>query len=226
MPVEDIPDGVRGWSWGAFLLTWIWAIGNRTWIGLLTLVPYVGIIMAIMLGIRGREWAWKNKKWDSVEHFNRVQRQWSMWGIGLVVASFVIIGVLVVRYPWTLDSLSGLDDQTIEAEVAEPATEAELNQETDRILADAKLEDARPSFDCNGASNDVEHMICGSRELSQADVELAQAYQEALTRDVDKDALREGQDEWRRNERDVCTTYVCIVDAYDRRLLDLHLAGR
>ena len=34
-----IPPGVAGWSWGAFLLNWIWAIGNRTWIGLLALVP-------------------------------------------------------------------------------------------------------------------------------------------------------------------------------------------
>ncbi len=27
---ETIPDGIKGWSWGAFLLSWIWAIGNRT----------------------------------------------------------------------------------------------------------------------------------------------------------------------------------------------------
>ena len=35
---KNIPDGVRGWSWGAFLLNWIWAIGNKTWIGLLALI--------------------------------------------------------------------------------------------------------------------------------------------------------------------------------------------
>jgi hypothetical protein len=33
---EDIyPDGVAGWSWGAFLLNWIWAIFNKSYIGLL-----------------------------------------------------------------------------------------------------------------------------------------------------------------------------------------------
>ena len=68
-----IPEGVKGWSWGAFLLSWIWAIGNRTWIGLLALIPYVGVIMAIVLGFKGREWAWKNRQWDSLEEFNRVQ---------------------------------------------------------------------------------------------------------------------------------------------------------
>ncbi|HEU4374461.1 MAG TPA: hypothetical protein VFS02_13270, partial [Telluria sp.] len=82
-----IPDGVRGWSWGAFLLTWIWAIGNRTWWGLLALIPYVNIVVAIWLGIQGREMAWKNASWDSVEHFNRVQKKWSQWGVGLVVGT-------------------------------------------------------------------------------------------------------------------------------------------
>ena len=69
------PDGVAGWSWGAFFLNWIWSIGNRTWIGLLALIPYVGIIVAIILGVKGRQWAWQNKRWDSIEHFNRVQRR-------------------------------------------------------------------------------------------------------------------------------------------------------
>ena len=46
--------------------------------------------MIFVLGAKGREWAWKNKKWDSVEHFNRVQRKWSLWGIWLVVIGFVL----------------------------------------------------------------------------------------------------------------------------------------
>lgn len=80
-----IPDGVTGWSWGAFLLNWIWAIFNKTWIGLVCLIPYIGIIMSIVLGFKGREWAWQNKRWDSVEHFNAVQKKWSFWGVLLVV---------------------------------------------------------------------------------------------------------------------------------------------
>ncbi|RZI41519.1 zinc ribbon domain-containing protein [Herbaspirillum sp. HC18] len=80
-----VPNGVKGWSWGAFLLNWIWAIGNRTWWGLLALIPYVGFIIAVWLGIKGREMAWKNGKWDNLDHFNRVQRRWSQWGVVLVV---------------------------------------------------------------------------------------------------------------------------------------------
>ena len=44
-----IPEGVKGWSWGAFLLNWIWAIGNKSYIGLLCLIPYLGFIVQIYL---------------------------------------------------------------------------------------------------------------------------------------------------------------------------------
>ncbi len=87
------PPGVKGWSWGAFLLNWIWSIGNKTWIGLLALIPYVGFIVGIYLGIKGRELAWRNKRWDSLEHFNRVQRQWSMWAL-IIVGGVFGLGIL------------------------------------------------------------------------------------------------------------------------------------
>jgi hypothetical protein len=90
--VEKLPDGVAGWSWGAFLLNWIWAIGNNTWIGLIAFLPYVGFIMSIVLGMKGRQWAWQNKRWDSVEHFQRVQKRWSVWGVLLTV---IVIGAIL-----------------------------------------------------------------------------------------------------------------------------------
>lgn len=88
-----LPPGIAAWSWGAFLLNWIWAIGNSVWIGLLALIPYVGFLVAIYLGIKGREMAWRKRRWDSIEHFNRVQRSWSKWAIILTVGVFVI-GIL------------------------------------------------------------------------------------------------------------------------------------
>ncbi len=92
------PPGVKGWSWGALLLNWIWAVFNKTWVGLLCFVPYIGFVVAIYLGIRGRELAWRNKRWDSLEHFNRVQRSWSVWGLVLVlgVAGIGILAAIAI----------------------------------------------------------------------------------------------------------------------------------
>ena len=80
------PVEIRGWNWGAFLLTWIWGVGNGTYIALLALIPLVGLVMIFVLGAKGNEWAWRNKTWESVEHFKRVQRSWAWWGIGVLVA--------------------------------------------------------------------------------------------------------------------------------------------
>lgn len=96
---SQLPDGVAGWSWGAFLLNWIWAIANKTWIGLLCLVPVVGFVMAFVLGFKGREWAWKNTKWRDLEHFNRVQRLWSMWSLIIIGVSTVIGVVAAIALP-------------------------------------------------------------------------------------------------------------------------------
>ena len=80
-------------------MNWIWAIGNKTWIGLLAFLPYVGFIFAIVLGVYGRQWAWQNKRWESVEHFQRVQKRWSFWGVLLVVGSALLGIIAAIALP-------------------------------------------------------------------------------------------------------------------------------
>ncbi len=67
-----VPAAVKKWNWGAFLLSWIWGLGNKTYISLLVFVPIVGLAMPFLLGARGSAWAWQNKRWESVEEFKRV----------------------------------------------------------------------------------------------------------------------------------------------------------
>lgn len=77
----EIPAEIDRWNWGAFLLNWIWGVGNNTFIALLTLIPGVGFVMIFVLGAKGSRWAWRNGRWDSVAHFKRVQRQWTIWAV-------------------------------------------------------------------------------------------------------------------------------------------------
>jgi hypothetical protein len=90
-----VPREIQGWNWGAFLLTWIWGLGNNVLLALLTLVPFVGLVMWIVLGVKGSEWAWQQKRWDNVEHFRRVQRTWAKWGVIVLLASCVLAAVFV-----------------------------------------------------------------------------------------------------------------------------------
>lgn len=82
-----IPPEIRGWNWGAAGLNWIWGVYHGVWLSLLSFIPYVGIIMIIVLGIKGNEWAWRARQWESVEQFQEAQRKWMPWGVVFLLLS-------------------------------------------------------------------------------------------------------------------------------------------
>jgi hypothetical protein len=90
---SSLPAELKGWNWGAFFLNWIWGIGNSTWIAFLCWIPLVNIVMIFVLGAKGNQWAWQNKKWDSVEHFKKTQRTWKRWGVALFIIG-IVLGVI------------------------------------------------------------------------------------------------------------------------------------
>ena len=92
-----VPVEVKGWNWGAFSLTWIWGIFSQVWIAFLVFIPFplFGLAWAIVLGVKGNEWAWRNKKWDSIEHFKSTQRPWNIAGIVLFAISMVALAVII-----------------------------------------------------------------------------------------------------------------------------------
>jgi len=127
---DAVPSEVQRWNWGAFFLTWIWGIGNNVWLAFLSFIPGVGFIMAIILGIKGSEWAWKAKKYDSVEEFKRVQRKWSIWGLIIFILVFVvsfIFGFVSTRSQ-ILNSYSRADDATVASNLRSMKTALTLYQ--------------------------------------------------------------------------------------------------
>ena len=86
-----IPAEVKGWNWGAFLLSWVWGIGNRVYIGLLALIFPFSLIMPFILGFKGNQWAWEKNNWSNVEDFKKLQKKWAF-------AGFLIIGLLLAIF--------------------------------------------------------------------------------------------------------------------------------
>ena len=93
--MAGLPPQLYGWNWGALFLNWIWGIGNNTFIALLCLLSLINIVMIFVLGAKGNEWAWQNKRWQSIEHFKRVQRLWAIWGF-ILFALGIIFSILIV----------------------------------------------------------------------------------------------------------------------------------
>jgi heme/copper-type cytochrome/quinol oxidase subunit 2 len=93
---SDVPSEIQTWNWGAFFLNALWGLFNGTYIALLSVIPVVGILMAFVLGFKGNEWAWQNKRWKSIEQFQRVQKLWALCGIILVLVG-TILSIFVVN---------------------------------------------------------------------------------------------------------------------------------
>ena len=81
-------------NWGAFLGTWIWGLFNKSyktlWIIPLIITP-VAFPLSLIYGIKGNEWAYKNKPSNSLQDFHKSQEiQAIVWAILSPLLSIVI----------------------------------------------------------------------------------------------------------------------------------------
>ena len=90
---SQVPEEIRGWSWGAAGLNWIWGVYHNVWITLLAFIPVFNWFTWIWFGLKGNAWAWRKTKWESVEAFKASQRKWMPWGLGLFI--FMMIGLVM-----------------------------------------------------------------------------------------------------------------------------------
>lgn len=100
----EIPPELDRWNWGAFLLHWIWGIGNRTYIALLMFVPLVNIVVMFVLGARGSRWAWRNRAWRDAAHFRKVQRNWAIAGLVVWIGTIGIVVAAIGSVPFAIRS--------------------------------------------------------------------------------------------------------------------------
>jgi len=102
----QVPVSARGWNTAAFLISPIWGPANGVWLGIIGAlilvlpIPFFWRLLLYLafgayLGLRGNELAWKYKRWNSIEHFKRVQQQWMLLALVVnIVLLFVVPAVL------------------------------------------------------------------------------------------------------------------------------------
>lgn len=89
------------------------------------------------------------------------------------------------------------------------------------VLLCSSVEVLAASFPCHKASSYAELAVCADPELSRQDEELAELYQDALTRLHDPKAVRWAQKAWLEDDRDRCDTVQCVKDSYSKRIFAL-----
>ena len=93
---ETVPEEILGWNWGAFLMPWLWMWPNQVWYGLFCFIPQISGFMAIALGAKGNEWAWKSRRWHSIEQFKAHQRGWAIAGILIGAPISIVLWVSAI----------------------------------------------------------------------------------------------------------------------------------
>ncbi|MEW6516593.1 MAG: hypothetical protein AB1439_06820 [candidate division FCPU426 bacterium] len=100
---DALPLAAKKWNWGAMWLNVFWGLKHNTDFALLTLIPGLGLIVPIILGARGGRWAWRNRVWASVEEFEKVQRDWALWGWAAVF--FIAVSLFIPVRNFTVDRM-------------------------------------------------------------------------------------------------------------------------
>jgi hypothetical protein len=85
-----VPPEIKGWNWGAFLLSWVWGVKFGVPKAFFAFVPGIGLLWPFVLGFKGNEWAWISGRHRDVEAFRRAQRDFSR----LAATAIAILGVI------------------------------------------------------------------------------------------------------------------------------------
>ncbi len=104
---RQIPQEIRRWNWSAFILGPIWGLSHGIWWSALGLLPFLPILprqltiatwvlVAVLLGLKGNELAWRARRWESVERFLAVQQRWMTWSVIFAIGSLLAVIVFLL----------------------------------------------------------------------------------------------------------------------------------
>lgn len=104
---EEAPESVANkFNWGAFLFNWIWGLKYKKWVLLsilvLTFIPYgfiAGIILCIIAGMKGNQWAWEEIEYKNEEDFHHAQQKWVKAWLILLGISVILGGLIWASLP-------------------------------------------------------------------------------------------------------------------------------
>ena len=90
-----VPPEASGWTFAGFIPYGLYSFfnGDTTWgvIGLVTSFLGFGLIYSIYVGITGKESAWRNRRFNSVQEFQSTMSAWNGWGLGLLIVAVVLL---------------------------------------------------------------------------------------------------------------------------------------
>lgn len=98
---KPLPDDLEKFNFGAFFGTWLWGIKNRVYYSIFFIPLFFtpcNILFALILGLKGNEWAKRNNPEIEINEFHNIQKNeakfWAIFALLFYIISGVLIWVL------------------------------------------------------------------------------------------------------------------------------------
>ncbi len=104
-----LPQSLKSFNWAAFLLGPVWGLGNGVPLAILIGVAGLAVLLLtrsalwagglsfiaaeILIGFKANEWAWRARRWHSMEQFKRVQQAWLLWAVVITVIVSIVLAL-------------------------------------------------------------------------------------------------------------------------------------
>lgn len=103
---KNIPQELKEFNWGAFLLTFIWGIRFKAWVTLLAIplmlihLPLgfnwiLFVILQLYCGFKGNEWAYQVEWWKKYSDFRKTQARWAIAGVLINITVPIVFGTII-----------------------------------------------------------------------------------------------------------------------------------
>lgn len=114
-------DPIKKFNWGAYFGTFIWGWFNKTFITLweipLLFTPVGWGIFPLICGLKGNEWAYKNKQYQDVEAFHKSQKKQAIiFSTVIIIGSFLAMTLFTVATVGVLTSYLSKNDNRVKFE--------------------------------------------------------------------------------------------------------------
>lgn len=169
----ELSTELERWNWGAFGLSWIWGIGNRTPAAWFALVPFVGWFgMPFLLGLKGNEWAWRNGNWPDLETFRRAQQKWAKWALftwsgAIVAAALISLTAASMLKSSDVYQLAKFELATDPALIEQLGQPIEIGTPTGSLRVTGSRGDAELKFSVAGPKGQGQAYVSAQKELGR-----------------------------------------------------------
>ena len=135
-------DPIAKFNWGAFFGTWIWGLFNKSYKTLLMLLLWftpAAIPFAIICGIKGNEWAYKNKNYETPEQLHKSQaKQAIIWTIIWPIVSIIFTVILGIFTGVTISNYEKKHPGQIKIKVEKVGTKI-ITKATSKIFTKVEI---------------------------------------------------------------------------------------